>query len=345
MRFDYSDEQYQLRDVARDFFAKECPPAAVRAAWDHDTARDSQRWRKMAEMGLVGLTVPTQYGGLGLHEVDLVLLLEEAGRAALPEPLAETTAIAVPTLVEAGTPVQRDEWLPRIAAGDAVATVQLAGTPSAQAAVVGSALVSAAHIADLLLTESGGELHAVPAGRFEAVAQPSMDGARRLFTVRAETGDDTRMDGGVEAAGKAFDRGAWATAALLNGVAQRLLDMTVAYVQERWQFGRPVGSFQAIKHKLAETLLVVETSKAATAYAAYALASGRSDRAEAVSVAKAYASDAAHKANTEALQCHGGIGFTWQHDLHLWLKRGKALEQAYGSATWHRARIAERLFA
>jgi alkylation response protein AidB-like acyl-CoA dehydrogenase len=335
MNFDFSDEQFALRDAARDFFAGESSAAYVRSAWDSETGRSPQLWRTMAQTGFVGLTVPEEHGGLGMDEVDLVLLLEEAGRAALPEPLLETTAIGVPLLVEAGTAAQQREWLPRIAAGDAIVTVQLAGAP----------LVVDAHVADLLLLEHDGELHAVPSERFTATPQPSMDGARRVCTVTAETDGDTRMAGGAAEAARAFDRGAWGTAALLNGIGQHLLDATVAYVKDREQFGRPVGSFQAVKHLAAETLLVVETAKAATWYAAYALANDLPDRAEAVSVAKAYSSDAEAKANTESLQLHGGIGFTWEHDLHLWLKRGKALEQSYGSARWHRDRLATVLLA
>jgi alkylation response protein AidB-like acyl-CoA dehydrogenase len=335
MHFDFTDEQYQLRDAARDFFSGESTTAHVRGMWDSDTGRSPELWRKMAEIGFVGLTIPDEHGGLGMDEVDLVLILEEAGKAALPEPLLETTAVAAPTLVEAGTPEQQAEWLPRIAGGDAIATVQL-GTAQ---------LVADAHVADLLICERNGELHAVPKGRFNAVFQPSQDGARRVFTVEAETGDDSRMAGGADATAKAFDRAAWATAAFLIGVAQTELDMTVAYAKERQQFGRAIGSFQAVKHKLAETLLQVESAKAAIWYAAYAIATGQPDRCNAVSVAKSYATDAERKANYESLQCHGGIGFTWEHDLHLFLKRGKALAHSYGSARWHRERLAEALFA
>ena len=334
MYFDFTDEQYQLRDAAKEFFAGESPASHVRAMWESDTGRSAELWSKMAEIGFVGLTIPEEHGGLGMDEVDLVLILEEAGKVALPEPLLETTAVGAPTLLEAGTEAQRKEWLPRIAAGEAIVTVQL-----------GNQLVADAHIADLLICEIHGELHAVPKDRFNATPQESLDGARRVFTVETETGDDTKMADDGAALGKAFDRGAWATAALLAGIAQTELDMTVAYVKERQQFGRPVGSFQAVKHKLAETLLVVESSKAAIWYAAYAIASDQPDRPEAVSVAKSYATDAELKANYESLQCHGGIGFTWEHDLHLWLKRGKALANAYGSARWHRDRLAQGLFA
>jgi alkylation response protein AidB-like acyl-CoA dehydrogenase len=333
--FDFTDEQFQLRDAARDFFTGESPATHVRAMWDSETGRSPDLWKKMAEIGFVGLTVPEEHGGLGMDEVDLVLILEEAGKVALPEPFLETTAVAAPTLVEAGTEAQRAEWLPRIAAGEAIVTIQLGQQK----------LVSDAHVADLLICERDGQLHAVPKDKFNAVFQPSMDGARRVFTVEAETGDDTLMTGGAEAAVKAFDRAAWATAAFLDGIAQTELDMTVAYIKERQQFGRPVGSFQAVKHKMAETLLVVESAKAAIWYAAYAISVDSPDRSTAVSVAKSYATDAEFKAKYEALQCHGGIGFTWEHDLHLWLKRGKALASAYGSARWHRDRLAEGVFA
>ncbi len=336
MDFDFSEDQHALRDAARDFFAGESPPSLVRSMWEDETGRSPALWRKMAETGFVGLTVPVEHGGLGLGDVDLVLLLEEAGYAALPAPLLETTAIGVPLLVEAGTEALRQEWLPRVAAGEAVLTVGLHGAP----------LVADAHIADLLLLEApGGVLHALPRDRFSATPQPSLDGARRVFTVEAETGDDTRLPGGADAAARAWDRGVAGTAALLNGLAQRMLDMSVSYAKERVQFGRPVGSFQAVKHLLAEVLLVVETSKAAAWYAAYAIAADLADRSEAAAIAKAYASDAEAKANTDALQVHGGIGFTWEHDLHLYLKRGVALERAYGTARAHREALAAALFA
>jgi alkylation response protein AidB-like acyl-CoA dehydrogenase len=334
MDFDFTEEQYALRDTARDFFAGECPPSRVRARWG-DERHDNALWRKMADTGFVGLTVPEAHGGLGLDEVDLTLILHEAGRAALSDPLLETTAIAAPLLVEAGTEAQQAQWLPRIATGEAVVTVQLDG----------ARLAVDADVAQLLLLERDGQLHAVPRERFQATRQPCLDGARRVFTVEAETGDDTRMAGGAEAAAKAFDRGAAGTAAILGGISERLLEMTVAYVIQREQFGRPVGSFQAVKHKLAETMLLTEPSKAATWYAAYAIACDLDDRSEAASVAKSFATQAAAKASAEALQCHGGIGFTWEHDLHLWLKRGKALESSYGTAAAHRARLAEVVFA
>lgn len=340
MHFDFTEDTYDLRDGARDFLQGECTPEYLRSVWDAfddagSTGRSDTLWKQLAETGLVGLTIAEKHGGLGMNEVDLVLILEEAGRVALPEPLIETTAIAAPTITEAGTDEQRNMWLPRIASGDAVATVQLGDQQ----------LVTDAHVADILICQRGDELHLVPAERFNATPQPAMDRARRLFSVEAETGTETRMDGDADATTKAFDRAAAATAAFLSGLSQQMLDLTVAYVKERTQFGVPVGSFQAVKHKLAETLLLTETAKAPIWYAAYAIAHDLPDRSSAVSVAKAYANQAAAKANFEALQCHGGIGFTWEHDLHLWMKRGEALEQSFGSARFHRQRLEEHVLA
>src|SRR3712207_119715 len=198
MFFDFTNDQYARRDTARGCCNGECPPSVVREAWSSDTGRSQALWRKMAETGFVGLTVPEAHGGMGMDEIDLVLILEEAGAVALPEPLLETTAVAAPTLAEAGTDAQQAEWLPRIAAGEAIATVQLAGAPFAVDA----------HVADVLLLERDGTLHCVPRDRFQATPQPSMDGARRVFTVEAEVSHDTAMTGGADAAAKAFDRAA-----------------------------------------------------------------------------------------------------------------------------------------
>ena len=335
MRFDFTEEQYALRDGAREFLAGECTTTHLRQTWESADGVDAGRWKQLAETGMLGAMVPEEFDGLGLDEVDVVLLLEEAGYAALPEPLTETAAVAVPALIEAGTAEQQHQWLPRIASGDAVATIALGG----------DTLVPAGHVADLVVLEHDGLLHAVPSERFTATQELTVDHGRRVATVMADVSDATAMPGGPETVMAAADRAAAATAAFLNGVSRRLLDMTVDYVKERHQFGRPVGSFQAIKHKLAETHLAVETALPAGWYAAYAIAHDLPDRSLAASVAKAYASDAAAKADRESLQCHGGIGFTWEHDLHLWLKRSNALQRTHGTAADHRRRIADELFA
>jgi alkylation response protein AidB-like acyl-CoA dehydrogenase len=332
--FDFSEEQYLLRDTVRDLLRRESSPAQVRAMWDDSRGRSPERWRKLAELGVLGLLVPEQHGGSGLDEVDMVLVLEESGRSVLPEPVMESAALAAPLLARAGSDALKQQWLPKIADGSAVATVGLASQPYVTDAT-----------ADLLLLERDGEIHAVTQDRVTLQPLKSVDGARRLFKVTAETGDDTLIGTSAAHGQWAFDHAAAATAAQLIGIAGALLDQTVEYVKVREQFGRKVGSFQAVQHRLAEMLLQVESARSAVYYAAYALANDLPDASVAASVAKAAANDAERFANQNALQLHGGIGFTWEHDLHLWLKRGKALEWSYGDADFHRRRIADWIYA
>ena len=327
MEFDFTAEQLALRDLARDLFEKESPPSRLRELWD-GAERDPSCWRAMASVGLTGLTIAEEHGGMGGDDVDLALVLEEAGRTALPEPLLETVGVVAPLL--AGTSLA-GEWLTKIASGDAIATIALGDEP----------LAVDADAADLLIAERDGALQAVPKGSFTATLVETEDRARRVSRITFDPSAGKALDVKPE---DAFLRAATHAAGVLNGISTKLLDTTVAYVKTRNQFGRPVGSFQAVKHALANAHVAVESSRAATWYAAYAIARSLPDAAESASVAKSYASDAAREAGRVALQAHGGIGFTWEHDLHLWLKRGKALEQAYGSAAEHRRRIAKGLF-
>jgi alkylation response protein AidB-like acyl-CoA dehydrogenase len=325
MSFGYSDEQVALAQMARDIFAKASPPSRLRELWD-GAERDPTVWQSLADAGLVGLVVPQSYGGSGGTAQDMTIVLEEAGRACLPEPLLDTAAVAVPVLVAAGGDIAQ-RWLPHIAAGEAQVSVQLADQPFALDA----------DIADLLLVEVDGAIHAADAAGFTATPVASEDRARRLFRV------DVDISERIGDVGVARLHGALGAAAVLNGIASALLDMTIEYVKVRQQFGVAVGSFQAVKHKLASVYAVLASSTAATRLAAMAVAGGDGGAATAVSAAKVHAVDAAALANTEALQCHAGIGFTWEHDLHFWLKRGRAMEHAYGSARTHRAAVAGAL--
>jgi alkylation response protein AidB-like acyl-CoA dehydrogenase len=334
MDFDFSDEQFMLRDAVRDFLQKESSPAEVRRMWEDTAGRSPERWKKLGELGVLGLTVPEQFGGAGMDEIDLVLVLEEAGRNILPEPLLETAAVGAPLLARAGTDAQKSAWLPKVAAGDAVVSIGLKGQPYVADAT-----------ADVVLLEQDGELHAATQDRLTLEPLTSWDRARRLFSVTAELDKDTLMAPAAEHSLWAFDHAAAATAAELIGIADAMLQNTIGYAKEREQFGRKIGSFQAVQHKLAETFLVVESAKAAVYYAAYALARDLPDASIHVSVAKAAAGDAERRANYESLQLHGGIGFTWEHDLHLWLKRGRALEAAYGDSDWHRKRISDWVYS
>jgi len=332
--FSFSEEQLALRDLARDLFEKESPPSRLRALWD-GAPWDRRVWETMAKAGLTGLTVPEEYGGAGGTEIDLVLVLEEAGRAALPEPLLETVAVAAPLIAEAGTEKQRREWLPRIAAGTAIVTI-------------GGRLVPFAGTADLLihLTSTAKEtrVYAVPSGKFRANEVATEDRAVPTFVVEQVNVRGTRMAGGVEAYERVVGRRIVAAASTLNGIALKLLELSVEHAKTRHQFGRPIGSFQAVKHQLADVYVAVECARSATWYAAWAMATRTPDAEDAVSAAKATASDAAELANRVALQVHGGIGFTWEHDVHFWLKRGKSLEATWGSAAEHRAWLARSRF-
>lgn len=327
-------EQAALEDTARVLLRATCTPQAVRAAWASDTGRDKARWAQIAGVGLTGMVIPADHDGLGLTDLEMSLVLEQAGRVALPEPLLESGGIAGPTIAEVGSDDHRSRWLPAIASGEAIATVQLVDQP----------LVSDAHIADVLVVVDGETIHVVPRERFAATPRAVFDAARRVSSVTVDLDGSTRTRATAPDVERLIDRAAVASSAVLVGISAYLLDTTVTYVTERQQFDRPIGSFQAIKHKLAETLFAVSTARNAVRGAAREL-SQRAPRASVTaSVAKSYSSDAAKKANYEALQCHGGIGFTWESDLHLWLKRGKALEQSYGTAGWHRQRIARWLF-
>jgi alkylation response protein AidB-like acyl-CoA dehydrogenase len=326
VHFQFTEDQVMFRDAVRELLEKECPPAHVRAMWESASGRSPDLWDKLARMGVVGLTVPTEHGGLGLDEVDLVLILEETGRAALPEPVVETTAVGAPLLRDTGGL----ERLPR----DGVVTIGLEALPG----------VADAHVADLLVLQREDELHALTRDAVELTQQPSLDGARRLFTVAWRPANDTLVASGgdvLHAVGLAFDRGALAAAAQLLGVADRLIEMAADHARQREQFGKPIGSFQAVKHLLANALVALEFARPVTYRAAFSVARDDEDRATHVSMAKAYASDAAVLAARTALQVHGAIGYTWEHDLHLWMKRAWALAAAWGDASWHRARVGD----
>ena len=317
MYFGFTDDELLLRDAVRALFERECPPDAVRAAWDAESL-DRRVWDALAQMGVPGVLVAEASGGLGLDELSLVLLLEESGRAALPHPLVETAAVAAP-LLGAGLGA-------RLVATD-----------------LGGGLVPCASDADLLLLRSPDGLRAFERAAVTVVREPTVDRARRAGLVQWRAEDGTLVTGDEAAIDLAFDRGALGTAAQLVGLAQRMLELTVAYAKERRQFGVPIGSFQAVKHRLADALLQVEFARPAVHRAAWSVAHDVTDRARDVSMAKAMASDAALHVAGAALQCHGAIGYTVEYDLHLWMKRAWALARAWGDGGWHRDRVGRAL--
>lgn len=334
MRFAFDDQQREFAGAVRELLDGACDPASVRECWTNATGHSAHRWQLLADMGVTGLTVPEGHGGLGMGELDWVLVMEETGRAALPEPIVETVAVAAPMLAEFAPTELAAEWLSRIADGSAIVAVQHQGKP----------FVVSGGYADLLLLASGNEMHAVPRADVRIVSeQVSVDGARRIVEVDWHKRPATLIAGGeagYRCINASFDRGALGTAAQLLGLTDRMLSTTVAYVKEREQFGVPIGSFQAVKHHLADALMALEFARPVVYRAAYSLAHGAPHRSRDVSMAKAYASDAATHVAAVALQCHGAIAYTVEYDLHLFMKRAWALAASWGDASWHRQRVA-----
>ncbi|HTZ08148.1 MAG TPA: acyl-CoA dehydrogenase, partial [Acidimicrobiales bacterium] len=301
MHFAFDLQQLEFRAQLRALTEKQCTPADVRGAWDSERGWSPSRWRALADMGVVGLTVPPGHGGLGLGPVDLVLLLEELGWAAAPEPVLETTLLAVPVLagVDAvggggpGAEIAR-RWLPKVADGSAVLAVGVPGTDDVPQAVG----------ADLLVLERAGALHAVEPAEVGLRTRRSVDGGRRVSQVTWEPAPSTLLLGPPGAAGAVTalgHRAAMGTAAVLVGVADRMIALAARYAGDRVQFGKPIGSFQAVKHLLADALVRVEFARPAVYRAAWSLAEGDPDAGIHASMAKALASDAAVLAARTAL--------------------------------------------
>jgi alkylation response protein AidB-like acyl-CoA dehydrogenase len=337
VRFAFSAEQLAIRDSVRALLARECTPARVREAWSNVDGRVPGLWAKLAQLGVPGMLAPEEQGGLGLTELELVLLLEESGRFAVPEPLVETAAVGVPLLRDAASDVVGRRWLGAVAAGEATIAVQLGSAPYA----------TGAEEADVLLVERAGEVHAVERASFRVEQRRSIDGSRRLAHVLWSPSAETCIADGERASAvlaEASDRGTMACAAQLVGIGRAMIEAAVGYVKARHQFGKPVGSFQAVKHHLADALVAVELAAPAVYRAAHSLAHRDADRSVHVSMAKALASDAASLVARKTLQCHGAIGYAFENDLHLWMKRAWALSAAWGDAAWHRDRVGRALF-
>ena len=336
MDFSFTEDQRLLQRGLRDVLAGECGADVVRLAWESGAVPGL--WQVLAEAGLIGASVEEAYGGLGFSSIDWVLLVEEVGRAAVPEPVLETVAVAAPMLQQLGSEALKERWLPRVAAGEA----------KLSAGVAGGLIPYGAEVDAVLLLEPR-RVRWLERGEFTAVPQASVDGARRLARVECE--DDagcTLASGGgaVQVVDSAHCAGALAASAELIGLASQLLTASVDYVKQREQFGRPIGSFQAIKHPLSNALVALEFARPLVYRAAWSLSSEDTDPVldeVAVSSAKAMTSDAAQAVARTALQCHGAMGYSFECDLHLWLKRVWARSVDWGDARHHRARVADRV--
>jgi len=374
MNFGFNEEQELLRNTARKFFENECPSDTVRRLMETPEGINAELWKKLAEQGWLGLIYPETYDGMALGLVDLVVLMEEMGRAVTPGPYFSTVLLGGLAILEAGSDAQKKEWLPKIAAGDkrvALAWME----PSAQLGPAGVTLTAVekggkytlsgtklfvhdAHTADALVVAArtrpgagadGVSLFLLPKGTkgLEVTLLPTMDQTRKLCEVACSdvtVGGDALL--GAAGAGwvplaRVLDRATVALCAEMCGGAQKVLDMTVEYAKIRQAFGRPIGSYQGVKHRAADMLVDVENSKSITYYAAWALDENSPEAPLAVSMAKAYVSDAFRRVAAAGIQLHGGIGFTWEHDLHLYFKRAKGSEFTFGDATHHRERVAQ----
>ena len=336
MDFTFSEDQLLFQASVRDFLVNEVTPARVRSSWETETGRDSQLWSQLTELGLTGMTVPEEFGGLGMNEVDFVLLAQECGYVALPEPLVHTAMVAVPLLVELGGDLAA-RWLPKIASGEARVVV----------GVEQNLLVEDAHLADLLLIQKGSSLFAASQEQVALRYNESVDPSRKLYAV--DVGNDaTEVASGGEAqtlVDRAMNRGALAAAAQALGLAQRMVDMSVQYTSERQQFGQAIGAFQAVKHHMANVAVQLEYARAPVHRAAYEIAANSKLAEQAVSHAKLVACEAANLAAKNSIQVHGAMGYTWEVDLHIFMKKAWALANTWGDAGFHKSRVADHIFA
>jgi alkylation response protein AidB-like acyl-CoA dehydrogenase len=365
MQLTESAEQRALRESVRRFLAERSPIAGVRAAMDTEAGHDPAVWWQAAtQLGLPALAIPEQYGGAGFSFVEQAIVLEELGCGLYPGPYLPSAVLAATALLGSGDEQACKELLPPVAAGEQIATLAVSEDggswdPAATALAATNCVLNghksfvlSGHIADLLLvaarSRAGLSLYAVRADApgLTRTVLPTLDQTRRL--ARLEFRDTpARLVGADGAAGSVLastmDIAALALAAEQLGGAQAALDMAVAYAKSREQFGRPIGSFQAIKHRCADLLLELESARSTVAYAAWAVAESSPEVPVVAALAKAYVSEAFCHIAAETIQIHGGIGFTWEHDAHLYLKRAKSDELFLGDPAHHREQLAARI--
>jgi alkylation response protein AidB-like acyl-CoA dehydrogenase len=377
MRFAFTEEQAALKAAARSFLATQSTSAQVRAAMATERGWEPALWRRIAaELGWTSVIIPEAYGGAGLGYVELVALMEEMGRALLCAPFLSTVCLAVNALLGGGSEAQKREHLPRIGAGETTATVAWSG-PAGHSDATGIAAVASraggeyvldgvmsfvldGHTADLLIVaarapgshgEEGVSVFLVPAAAAGVTRRmlPTMDQTRRqaeiiLRSVRVPAAARVGEEGqGWPILRRTFDLAAVGLAAEQVGGAERCLDLSVQYAKDRVQFGRPIGSFQAIQHTCADMLLRVESARSASYYAGWAASVADPDLPVSASLAKAYCSEAYFHAAAESIQIHGGVGFTWEYDVHLHFKRARSSEALLGDPSRHRERVARAI--
>lgn len=343
MDFTFNEDQQAFRDSVSRFLMVEAAPEKLRDIWQTDAGRSHEMRAKIAEQGLTALSVPEAFGGLGLGDVDWTLMTQELGYFAIPDSLPDTAYLAAGllTALPEGHAL-RQAWLPRVADGSARIALGHPANP----------WVADAHLADLMLLahpcEGGTQWHALSPAQALIRALPSIDASRRLAAVEWTPSDLTCIAGasaGQALADDLLDRGALSASGQLLGLAQRMLDLTVDYAAQRKQFGKPIGSFQAVKHQLADVVTKIEFAKPVFYRAACAMAQAEAGRSLRVSHAKLACAEAAWLAARKGIQVHGAMGYTWEVDLQMFMKRAWVLDAAWGDRAFHKARIADALLA
>lgn len=333
MRFSFTEDQTMLRDTVREVLARECPPEVVRRAWEaqeRDEKKADGPYRTLAENGLLGMMLSEEAGGLGMNEVDAALSIEAAGYAALPEPIIET--LAALSILEANLKSEGASILSAIAEGESRLSLIL--DPRG--------VVPFAETADLFIVYADQRLSLNRREELQLSQQISVDRTRsiaRLAGLNAQGIELARGEEAVRLRETIFDRAALGSALFLNGLSKKMLELAVDYAKDRVQFGKPIGAQQAVKHHLADALIALEFAKPLAYRAAWTLAEGEDGYPVHVSMAKLRASEAARTIAKLSLQVHGAIGYTIEHDLHLFMKRAWALTAAYGTEDFHRARV------
>jgi alkylation response protein AidB-like acyl-CoA dehydrogenase len=329
MNFDFSDDQHAIKRTAKELLAERFKMERVRELAEAGEYDDGT-WKELCELGWPGIFIGEEHGGQGLGTVELIILMEELGYALAPLPFLSNAAAGL-LIDAAGSDEQKERWLPGIASGEARGTVGIVKDDGE------AKLVPDADSADVIVLTGHEGARICEPGDVEIEPVDTMDATRRFSRVRGgDAGDPLEGD---RIPGMA--RAAAALAAELTGIAQRAMEMSVEYARDRKQFGRAIGSYQAVSHRCAQMLLETEGARSASYYAAWCGDAEPETLALAGCMAKAYASDAGWRVCTSALQVHGGIGFTWEHDLHFFLKRAKVDAILYGSAREHRDAVAQ----
>lgn len=333
MDFTFTEDQQLFCDSVKDFLQAEVTPESLRQSWESETGRNNELWQQMVELGLTAMLVPEAHGGLGMNELDFTLLAQECGRVALAEPLVEAAMVATPLLASLAEKDPRcGSLLEQLATGEIKVAVGHAAND----------LVSDAHIADWLLLPSGDQIHLLARDQVTLTAQESVDPARRLFSVEWQGSDETCIASGAEGVSllaASLNRGALGAAAQMVGLAEAMVEMTVQYTTDRHQFGKAIGTNQALKHHLANCAVKTEFAKAPLYRAAYTMSEKPQHADFAVSHAKVVAGEAALLAAKNCIQAHGAMGYTWECDLHIFMKRAWALDKFWGHAGFHKNRL------